>query len=224
MTVVQPFADTSGAEPVRGFLHTPEGAASGASALVLTHSAGANCQAPLLVAIAESFSGAGFTVLRCDLPFRQERPTGPPLRTATRDQAGLRAAVDALRRQGPFAGVYLGGHSYGGRMASMLAAGSPGLVDALLLLSYPLHPPRKPEQMRTGHFADLRTPALFVSGVRDGFGTIAELESAIAAIPARIRLQAVPSAGHELINKGNREGLPGLVVESFVSFVQALSC
>jgi uncharacterized protein len=223
VTVVQPFTDTSGAEPVRGFLHKPEEAASGGSALVLTHSAGANCRAPLLVAIAESFTGAGFTVLRCDLPFRQERPAGPPLRTATRDQAGLRAAVDALRRQGQFGGVYLGGHSYGGRMASMLAAGSPGLVDALLLLSYPLHPPRKPEQMRTAHFADLRTPALFVSGVRDGFGTIAELESAIVAIPARTRLQAVPSAGHELINKANREQLPELVVKSFVSFIQARS-
>ncbi len=221
MTVVQPFSDTSGAEPVRGFLHTPDAAAARASALVLTHSAGANCQAPLLVAIAESFAGAGFTVLRCDLPFRQERPTGPPLRTATRDQAGLRAAVDALRRQGQFAGVYLGGYSYGGRMASMLAAGEPGLVDALLLLSYPLHPPRKPEQMRTGHFADVRTPALFVSGVRDGFGTIAELESAIAAIPARTRLQAVPSAGHELLSKANRQRLPGLVADAFLAFIEA---
>ena len=154
MPTVQPFSDTSGSEPVRGFLHTPDSAASSGAGLVLTHSAGANCQAPLLVLLAEAFAGAGFAVLRCDLPFRQERPAGPPLRTAARDQAGLRAAVEAMRRDVQPARVFLGGHSYGGRMASMLAASEPSVADALLLLSYPLHPPRQPQQMRTKHFLD----------------------------------------------------------------------
>ena len=80
--------------------------------------------------------------------------------------------------------VFLGGHSYGGRQASMLAASDPAVTPALLLLSYPLHPPRRPEQLRTAHFPDLRTPALFVHGVRDPFGSREEMEAALALIPA----------------------------------------
>ena len=103
-------------------------------------------------------------------------------------------------------------------MASILAADEPGLVDALLLLSYPLHPPRTPGQMRTQHFQKLRTPALFVSGVRDGFGTTAELEAALRLIPGRTELLMVESAGHELMSKRNHDRLPQLVVESFRAF------
>jgi uncharacterized protein len=216
MENVREFVDTSGAEPVRGFLHTAPTAH--ADCLVLTHSAGANCQAPLLVTVAEAFAGAGLTVLRCDLPFRQARPTGPPMRTAERDQAGLKAAVDAMRRQTGANRIYLGGHSYGGRMASMAVAKESGLAEGLLLLSYPLHPPKAPQTLRTQHFPALKTPALFVSGVRDGFGTIAELEAALELIPARTGLMAIEGAGHELMSKRNREELPRLVVDGFLAF------
>lgn len=202
--------------PVMGFLH--RAAEAGADALVLTHGAGANCQAPLLVALAEAFCGAGVTVLRCDLPFRQARPHGPPMRgSAERDQAGLRAAVEAMRRE-TNGRIFLGGHSYGGRQASMLCAAEPGLAVALLLLSYPLHPPQKPEQMRTQHFPSLETRALFVSGERDGFGTRAELETAIKMIPARTELMMVPGAGHELLSARNRAELPGKIVAAFLDF------
>ena len=70
------FADNSLDPPVRGFLHPPD--APNSHALILAHGAGSNSQAPLLVAFAETFAGAGYTVLRCDLPFRQSRPYGPP--------------------------------------------------------------------------------------------------------------------------------------------------
>ena len=101
----------------------------------------------------------------------------------------------------------------------MLAADHPGLVDALLLLSYPLHPPQRPLELRTAHFPHLQSPALFVSGVRDGFGSTEELVAALKAIPARNELLTVPSAGHELLNKRNRDELPGKIVASFQSFV-----
>jgi uncharacterized protein len=209
--------DSDGATPVRGFLHGPEGGSP--DGLVLTHGAGANCNAPLLVALADAFCAAGVTVLRCDLPFRQARPQGPPPRgSAERDQQGLRAAAEAMRHR--VAGrVFLGGHSYGGRQASMLAAAEPGVADALLLLSYPLHPPQRPDQMRTAHFPELTTPALFVSGARDGFGTIAETEAALKLIPARTELVTIASAGHELATKKNRETVVQRVVEAFRSFV-----
>ena len=203
---------------VRGFLHPAAGADR--DCLVLTHGAGANCQSPLLMALAEAFCGAGMTVLRCDLPFRQARPHGPPPRgSAERDQEGLRAAVAAMRRE-TGGRIFLGGHSYGGRQASMLAAGAPGLVERLLLLSYPLHPPQKPEQMRTAHFPSLKTPALFVSGERDGFGSKAEMDAALKLIPARTELLMVAGAGHELITPRNRTELPGRVVEAFLEFAK----
>jgi hypothetical protein len=213
------FIDTSGEQAVRGFLHTP--AVAGSACLILTHGAGANCQTPLLVALGNAFAKEGFIVLRCDLPFRQAKPSGPPMRSAERDQAGLRAAVAAMRRETGADRIFLGGHSYGGRMASILAADEPGLVDTLLLLSYPLHPPRAPEQMRTQHFPRLETPTLFVSGMRDGFGTITELETAVRLIPARTELLPVEGAGHELIGKRNRDALPRAVIEAFRSFTES---
>src|SRR5208283_483441 len=111
----------------------------------------------------------GVCVLRYDLPFRQKRPHGPPSpSTSAADREGLRDAVAAMRAIVP-GRVFLGGQSYGGRQASMLAAECPQLAAALLLLSYPLHPPGKPEQPRTAHFPALRTPSLFVHGPRDPF-------------------------------------------------------
>lgn len=217
MSICEEFLDIPAAEvSVRGFLHRPDAANS--DGLVLTHGAGASCNAPLLVALADAFSNSGLTVLRCDLPFRQLRPHGPPQRGgAERDQQGLRAAVESMRRL-TSGRVFLGGHSYGGRQASMLAANEPGLVEALLLLSYPLHPPQKPSELRTAHFPRLQTPALFVSGMRDGFGSLSEMEAALKLIPARTELISVAGAGHELMTKKNRQELSQLVVGAFGSF------
>jgi hypothetical protein len=180
---------------VRGVLHRAAGPPEGA--LVVAHGAGSSAGAPLLVALAEALAAAGTTVLRCDLPFRQARPQGPPRPAdAARDREGLRAAVEALRAltAGP---VALGGHSYGGRQASLLASEAPALVPALLLLAYPHHPPGT-ARLRTDHFPRLRTPALFVHGTRDPFGSPGELEAAMAAIPARTELLVVAGGAHAL--------------------------
>jgi uncharacterized protein len=219
---ILPFEDApSGAIPVRGYIHVPQNPSG--DGLVLTHSAGSNCNAPLLVAVAGALCNVGLTVLRCDLPFRQLRPHGPPLRDQKRDQEGLRRAIEVLRAQrGIGARVFLGGHSYGGRQGSMLAASHPGLADALLLLSYPLHPPKSPKQPRTAHFPELHTPALFVTGTRDGSGTIPEMEAALKLIPARTELLPVESAGHELLTARNSDTLPNEIASAFARFVEAL--
>lgn len=182
---------------MRGWLHEPE-AGRADNGLVITHGAGSNCESPLLRAVAETFAGAGFHVLRCDLPYRQVRPTGPPFPgAAARDREGLQRAAEAMREITPEF-VILGGHSYGGRQATLLAAENADIADALMLLSYPLHPPRKAEQLRTQHFPQLRIPALFIHGTRDSFGSIAEMTAAVALIPARHKLVAIEKAGHEL--------------------------
>ena len=219
MSIHQEFDDTSSDQlPVRGFLHLPSRGQG--DALILTHGAGANCRSPLLIALAEAFCDSGFIVLRCDLPFRQDRPKGPPPRgSAERDQQGLRAAIASIKRQAPDR-VFVGGHSYGGRQASMLAATEPGLIDALLLLSYPLHPPQRPDELRTQHFPHLQTPALFVHGTCDGFGSIAELAAALKLIPARTNLLPIDAAGHELTTKRNRAELPSQILRGLQSFVR----
>lgn len=200
---------------VDGYLHQPHGKPIGG--LVLTHGAGGNCGSPLLVAVADAFVALNIAVLRCELPFRQQRRSGPPFPAqAAADREGLRLAVESLR-QIVNADVFLGGHSYGGRQASMLASEQPDLVRALLLLSYPLHPPDKPAQLRTGHFAALQTTAMFVHGAKDPFGSLEELRHALSLIPAKTSLLPIEGAGHDL----RRGKLPATEVAT--KFIECVS-
>ena len=241
---IREFADTAVDPPVRGFLHTPE--SPNDNGLLLTHSAGGNAQAPLLRALADTFAANGFMVLRCNLPFRQVRSFGPPgPGDAARDRAGLKNAIEAMKRiladgvkenvgaprladvarrgnsNGGLMRIFLGGHSYGGRQSSMLCAEESDLVAGLLLLSYPLHPPRRSEQQRTQHLPDLRTPTLFVHGTRDPFGSIEELQRAMKMIPAGTNLLSVEGAGHDLGFKGKaKEGnLAATILAEFRALV-----
>jgi predicted alpha/beta-hydrolase family hydrolase len=136
---------------------------------------------------------------------------------AARDREGLRRAVEILREKTP-GRVFLGGHSYGGRQASMLAAEQPQLAAGLTLLSYPLHPPRKPAELRTAHFPQLSTAALFVHGSRDPFGSHQEMRSALAMAPARSLLLEIEGAGHDLLGKKANDDLPARIVQAFQEF------
>ena len=102
----------------------------------------------------------------------------------------------------------------------MLCAAEPDLGGGLLLLSYPLHPPRKPEQLRVQHLPELRVPALFVHGTRDPFGSVEEMEAALKMIPAKTELLKVDGAGHDLGFKAKSmpEELVGGVVRAFADF------
>jgi hypothetical protein len=198
------FSDQSfGSPAVAGFIHRPTDAVG--AGLVITHGAGGNCRTPLLIAIANAFAARGVAALRCDLPFRQARPVGPPSPArAAVDRDGLRHAARSIRRLVPT--VYLGGHSYGGRQASMLLAAEPELADALLLLSYPLHPPGRAAELRTAHLPDLRVPAFFVHGTADVFASPEELEAARALIPAPTEVLSLPEARHDLYRGRPRPG------------------
>ena len=224
-----------------------EPAEASGDGIVLTHGAGANCQSKLLVAVSDALAATGFTVLRFDLPFRLARPYGPPRPgSAERDRQGLRRAALLLRSQlsqnspkpaaaisqrphmqnrhvghpDPAAArVFLGGHSYGGRQASILLAEDPSVADGLFLLSYPLHPPKKPTELRTKHFPQLVKPAFLVHGTRDPFATIAELQSTLALIPARHALLEVDGAAHDLLPPKSASDLPTRVAREFLAFV-----
>lgn len=196
----EPFdRDFADAPAVRGVLHHPEGSVGGG--IVLTHGAGSDRESPLLLALADAFAEASKLALRCDLPYRQSRPRGGPSPAgAARDREGLRRAVAALRQIAPGA-MLLGGSSYGGRQASMLAAEEPTLVDGLLLLSYPLHPPGKPERLRIEHFPRLSVPILFAHGSKDAFGTLEEMRREIAGIAGKTQLLAFERRPHGLVTK-----------------------
>lgn len=200
---------------VRGFVHRPlERTGDG---LLVAHGAGGNARAPLLVAAAEAFARAGLWVLRCDLPFRQRRPLGPPAPgDAAADRANLREAARELRALA-HGRIFMGGHSYGGRQATMLAAEDPRVADALLLFSYPLHPPKQPSNWRTAHFPQLRTPALFVHGTRDAFGSPDEMRAALRLPPAPTSLLILDGAGHDLLR--GRFDIAAVVVAPFLHFV-----
>ncbi|MFL6299617.1 MAG: alpha/beta family hydrolase [Terriglobales bacterium] len=212
------FSNSDETPAVRGFLHRP--AEPSGDGLVLTHGAGGNCNAPLLIALAEKFADAGWTVLRCDLPSRQLRATGPPRGNGSEDREGLRRAPQVLRKI-VSGRIFLGGQSYGGRQATILAAAEPGLADGLLLLSYPLHPPGKPAQLRTAHLPKIKTPSLFVSGSKDPFGSPQEIQFALKLIPASVEFLLIEGAGHDL-GFGRRvrngmEDVPERIVRAFLA-------
>jgi predicted alpha/beta-hydrolase family hydrolase len=158
-----------------------------ADGLVLTPGASAGRDHSGLVAIDEAVTPLGVVVERVEFPGRaagKRRPDPPAVCIDT-----IRAATSALagRLHVPTARVAVGGRSMGGRMGSMAVA--EGLeVAGLVLVSYPLHPPGKPDRLRTAHFPDLQLPCLFVSGRRDAFATPAELEKETAAIPGPVTL------------------------------------
>ena len=217
----EPLHDRSLDPPVRGVLHLP--ANPSGNALVLTHGAGSNAQAPLLIALAGIFADQGYIVLRCDLPYRQRRSFGPPgPGDAQRDRLGLKNAVELVRKR-DVKRVFLGGHSYGGRQSSMLCADEPDLASGLLLTSYPLHPTGKPDQLRVQHLPNLRIPCLVVQGTRDPFGSIEEIEKALTLIPSRTKLLPVEGAGHDLGFKGKStsSNLPAEIVKEFAQLLNS---
>jgi predicted alpha/beta-hydrolase family hydrolase len=165
---------------------------SGAS-LLLAPGAGAGRDQPQLVAIDAAVSAAGVTVCRMDFPYRlagRRAPDRPGVLLAA-----VVAAVEGLAGGRPLA---VGGRSMGGRLCSMAVADGSVEADAVVLVSYPLHPPGRPDRLRDGHFGDIRVPCLFVSGTRDGFGTPAELEAATAAVGGPVTHHWIEGRDHSL--------------------------
>jgi predicted alpha/beta-hydrolase family hydrolase len=180
---------------------TPARAKKPDRALLLTPGAGADRDQPSLVAIERSLSPV--PVERMDFPYRlagRKSPDKPAvLLAAVREGAAALAQRTNLKPNR----LVLGGRSMGGRICSMAVAD--GLeARALVLISYPLHPPGKPETMRTEHLPNLNVPCLFVSGTRDAFGTPAELEAATKTIPGDVTHVWIEGGDHGLRRKDDQ--------------------
>lgn len=170
--------------------------------VVLAHGAGGSRNAANLLALSDAFTAIGIAVARIDLPYRQLRPKGPPTPTRSGfDRDGIRAAAAVIRERLDGIPLAIGGHSYGGRQASMVAAEDPADIDALVLTSYPLHPPGKPEKLRVEHLPDLTVPTVVAQGARDPFGTPTDIEVAFAVVPAPVTVLSIENAGHDLAPK-----------------------
>lgn len=184
-------------EDVAADVHRPDGTPR--ATIVLAHGAGGNRDAVILRAFADELASRGYVVARIDLPYRRRRPKGPPSpSTSPADRDGIRAACARFRNEsdGP---LFVGGHSYGGRQASMaVAEDGTDLADGLLLSSYPLHPPGKPDRLRTEHLPSITVPTLVVHGSTDPFGTTEEMAAAIGLIDAPTRIVELEKVGHDL--------------------------
>ena len=187
------------------------------AALLLTPGAGADRDQAALVAIDEAVSAHGVVVERMDFPYRKagrRAPDRPPVLLAA-----VREGAEALAAEARVAPerVLLGGRSMGGRICSMAVAdGLPAL--GLVLVSYPLHPPGKPDRLRVEHFPALTVPCLFVSGTRDAFGTPEELEAHASAIPGPVTHRWIEGGDHGLRRKDDEVAeIVGRWVEGLVT-------
>ena len=167
---------------------------------MLTHGAGGSRESPLLKQLCDEWARRGWLAMRYNLPYRRRRPKGPPSGSAATDRAGIAEAV-ALARTLADGPVIAGGHSYGGRQTSIAVADQTVTVDVLTLFSYPLHPPGKPERLRTEHLPRIAVPTVFTHGTRDAFGAIDELRAAAALIPAPTEIVEISGGRHDLGSK-----------------------
>jgi hypothetical protein len=171
----------------------------GGPVLALAHGAGVGMDSPFMAGMAERLAARGVRVARFEFGYmaarRQDGKKRPPPAQITL-LAEFRAVVDALGGPG---GVFVGGKSMGGRMASLLAAeqeagGAP--VAGVVALGYPFHPPGKPDKLRTDHLQALATAMLVCQGERDPFGTAEEVPD--YPLAPSVRITWLPDGDHDL--------------------------
>jgi predicted alpha/beta-hydrolase family hydrolase len=167
--------------------------------LVLGHGAGADQRHPFMVGMAARFAARGVDTVTFNFGYTEAKRRAPDPNAKL--EACVRAVIAKVRGARP---LFLGGKSMGGRIASQVAAADDGIAIAgLVFLGYPLHPPGKPEQLRSAHLPKVPAPMLFVQGERDAFGTTDEIGPLVVALnkgkrTKRTRLLAIEGGDHSL--------------------------
>jgi predicted alpha/beta-hydrolase family hydrolase len=197
--------DVPGHGDVGGLWQAPR--APRESALLLAHGAGAGMEHPLLAAVADSLVAHGFAVLRFRYPY-MERAAGGGARGFPDPMPLLEeahfAALAELARRAKGRRLLLAGKSMGGRVATHLAAKGADCAG-LVLLGYPLHPPGRPERMRSEHFPAIAQPALFLEGTRDPHCDLALLEKALSRYGGTATVERVEGGDHDFARAGHRD-------------------
>lgn len=182
--------------------------------VLLFPGAGTDCNHSSLVRLEASL--APLPVQRADFPYRAAGRRAPDRAPVLLDAVRREAHALATRLGTTTGRLVLGGRSMGGRMCSMAVAGGAAIGDALpaaglILICYPLHPPGKPDTLRTEHLPRLQVPCLFISGTRDAFGTPDELQQWTATILGRVTHVWIDGKGHDL--KGSDAVIAAAVVD-----------
>lgn len=217
--------------------------------LVLAHGAGAGQKHPFMVNVARGLASRGIDVVTFDFPYmvqgRKAPDRAPVLEQAFRDAiASARQWSTKERRQvGPperadkpalvssrrratrhpadsAARLFIGGKSMGGRLATHLGAQGLDGLEGIVALGYPLHPPARPQQLRTAHLPGITAPVLIVQGERDTFGTPAELEPVIRTMKAPVTLHVVAGADHSLtVKRKDGAGAFGAILDRISGWI-----
>jgi predicted alpha/beta-hydrolase family hydrolase len=194
--------------------------------LVLAHGAGSTQDHPFMVALAERLAAARLETVTFDFLYARRKRRAPDPNGVL--ESTWRAAAQAVRSRMRGPALLAGGKSMGGRIASQVAAqGGLDPVAGLVLLGYPLHPPGKPQVLRTAHLPKVRCPMLFVQGSRDTFGTPTELRPVVEALPAQARLFVVEGGDHSLSPRKKGAAMPDVMarvvaeIDAFVGEVTA---
>jgi len=188
-----------GGEKTTARIYRAAPASSIDAALVLAHGAGAPQQSAFMVGFARGLADRGVDVLTFNFLYMEQRRRVPD--RTDKLEACYRAAIAAAREHLASNGVFIGGKSMGGRIATHLAAADDAEtlgIAGVVLLGYPLHPPGRPDQLRAAHLQNIRVPMLIVQGERDPFGTPAELQPIVDTMSAHVTLHLVEKGDHSL--------------------------
>jgi predicted alpha/beta-hydrolase family hydrolase len=183
-------------ESVAALLYAAAGTDRAGVTLILGHGAGADQKSAFMVSFAHALRARGLDVVTFNFLYMERRRRLPD--PNPRLEACYRAVIEALRQDPRLAGnkLAIGGKSMGGRIATQVAAAGIGALAGLVLLGYPLHPPGKPDQLRSTHLPRIAAPMLFVQGERDSFGTPDELRPILETLSAPAELYVVAGGDH----------------------------
>jgi predicted alpha/beta-hydrolase family hydrolase len=164
--------------------------------LVLGHGAGASQTSDFMVNLATGMAARGVDSVTFNFGYMQAGRRVPDPNQKL--EACYQAVIETVRNHESFGrnALVIGGKSMGGRIASQVAAGDTPGLSGLVLFGYPLHPPGRPEKLRTQHLSRVKTPTLFVQGSRDAFGTPDELRPFLAGLKPRVTLFVVDGGDH----------------------------
>lgn len=182
--------------------------------VVLAHGAGGDLNDKLLLSVSSELVDRKLTVVRFNFPYRDAGRAAPGAQKASEDC--YRSVADEVRKNG--VRLFLGGKSYGGRMASHIV--SDGYeADGLIFLSYPLHAPGKPDRLRDEHLHRIKAPMLFCQGTKDPFATPSLLDGVVASLK-KAKLHRIDGGDHSLNVRGRtRDDVTSDLVETIDGFV-----
>jgi predicted alpha/beta-hydrolase family hydrolase len=206
------------------------GPANAPAHILLAHGAGAAMTSPFLETITRLLTERRLQVSRFEFDYMAARREGGKRRPPPRAELLVpeyKRAVEELRAQGASRQkLLIGGKSLGGRVASLAADElfAEGLIDGLVCLGYPFHPPDKPDNLRTAHLEELACPALIAQGERDPFGSRAQIES--YRLSPEIRFEWVGDGDHDLGPRGGsgftRAGNLALAADAIAAFADGV--